>query len=155
MCVCLPVCSPLMRYWLHCDCGTLFIPLIYLWIFDVRVQPSSYKHTHGDLLTHRVRVFVWDTRSIFTINARLSLMLFSFGKHRSTVHSNFYTLILLWLMPAVCFSSWCSCLTHNPPPNPNAHIPLHSALSFPPLSWLCQQQHQQYLGLCVSFISSC
>lgn len=104
-----------MRYWLHCDCGTLFIPLIYLWTFDVWVQLSSYKHTRWMSEAEKKR-----ERSICNINTELSLM-FSFGKHRSSVYFHFHNPLSLMID-----ISRCSCLTQTP--HPNTHITPHQGL---------------------------
>lgn len=115
-----PACSPLMRHWLHCDCGTLFIPLIYLWAFNVWVQLSSYKRVASER--------GWATlRSICSINTGLPLMLFSFGKHRSTVDFHFHNPHFSYDWCQRCSLPLSVAVLHPTPPPTRVHMHMHPA----------------------------
>ena len=94
----------------------------------------------------------WD-RSQSNINKELSFMLFSFGKCKIPVYFHFQNPYLL-----ITGTSQSICLIAHPihthtDTHTHTHITPHRVLHT--ITRLCQQHHQHYLGLCVSFISSC
>lgn len=145
MCVCTPACvqstneilTP-WRLWY-----IVYPTYLFMNIWCVSSAEFLQKHTVNE-------------RSICNINTGLSLMLFSFGKHRTTVYFHIPPSLMIDASGAPYLLT--SYIHPPPPPSPFKHThtshPTRPSL-FSLSLWLCQQQHQQYLGLCVSFISSC